>query len=336
MRATYYDGRSARAHSVDLGLEGETIVVSGEGIDRREPMAAVEITDALGSTPRLLRFVGGASCDVSDNDALAAMLAEHGLAASRVSAWERDWRLAVAALVLIAVTGMFGYRYGLPAMARSAADRLPPTALDALSLQIRRALDKSVFSPTQLSAHRLASLSSAFDGLKLPEDSRKRLSLEFRRSETLGANALALPSGAIFVTDELVQLTSDDHMLLAIIAHEAGHVDKRHGLRQILQSSIVGVLVTWYIGDASALAAAAPTALLQAKYSRDLEREADAYAADVMKMNGMPASLLADALELIERSHAAKRQGSATGALTYLSTHPATAERLAWLRSQRP
>ena len=214
-------------------------------------------------------------------------------------------------------------------MARSAADKMPVSALDSLSFQLQRALDRTVFSPTKVSGERRQALVAAFDRLTLPEGMKGRLQLLFRNAESLGANAMALPSGAVFVTDDLVALTSDDRVLIAVIAHEAGHVDKRHGLRQIIQSSVVGVLVTWYLGDISAVGAAAPAALLKAKYSRDLEREADAYAARVLRMNGMSPSLLADALELIEKSHG-RRGGS--GAVSYLSTHPATDERLAWIR----
>jgi len=128
-------------------------------------------------------------------------------------------------------------------------------------------------------------------------------------------------------------------LILAVLAHEAGHVHKRHGLRQIIQSTIMGGLVTWYIGDVSALGAAAPTALLQAKYSRDLEREADAYAADVLKLNGMPASLLADALEALERTHGGRGDAGEhgrgdAGPLDYLSSHPATTERMKTLRDK--
>jgi hypothetical protein len=39
----------------------------------------------LGSTRRVLQFVDGASCEVEDNEALAAMLAGHAVAPSRVS-----------------------------------------------------------------------------------------------------------------------------------------------------------------------------------------------------------------------------------------------------------
>lgn len=329
MRATYFDGRTARAHIVDLSIEGDTVVLAGEGVDRRHTIGAVEITAAPGSTPRVLRFVDGASCEVPDGIEFDAMFATHGLATDRVSAWERSWKLALGSLAIVVVSGVLLYQFGLPFVARKAADNLPASALDTLSFQIQRVLDRTVFSPTKIPGTRMVPLLTMFDRLTLPEGVRGRLQLNFRRAENLGANAMALPSGAVFVTDEFVELTKDDRVIIAVIAHEAGHVDKRHGLRQIIQSSVVGILVTWYLGDVSALGAAAPAALLNAKYSRDLEREADAYAAQVLKMNGIPVTLLADALELLEKSHG--RGGSDS----YLSSHPATSERLAWIRQQK-
>ena len=329
MQAMYFDGMTARAHPVELSIEGDTLVIAGDGLERRHTIGAVEIPDAPGSTPRVLRFVDGASCEVQDAGALAAMLSQHGIAHDRVSRWERSWKLALTSLVIVVISGALLYQFGLPFMARSAADSLPASALDGLSFQLQRALDRTVFSPTQVSVERRTPLLEMFDRLALPEGMKDRLQLLFRKADSLGANAMALPSGAIFITDDLVGLTTDDRVLIAVIAHEAGHVDRRHGLRQIIQSSVVGVLVTWYIGDISAVGAAAPAALLKAKYSRDLEREADAYAARVLRMNGMHASLLADALELIEKSH---RQAGRVGGVSYLSTHPATAERLAWIR----
>lgn len=333
MRATYFDGRSARAHNVDLSLEGDMLVLQGDGVEQRHTLGAVVITDALGSTARVLRFVDGGSCEVADHWEFQALLERQGVAASRVSTWESSWRLALAGLVFIVVCGWLGYQYGLPALARSAADRLPASALSALSFQIQRVLDRTVFSPTQISSDRMIPLLKMFDDLVLPVEAKGRLQLNFRSAASIGANAMALPSGIVFVTDELVALTKDDRVIIAVIAHEAGHVDKRHGLRQVIQSSVVGVLVTWYLGDVSALGAAAPAALLNAKYSRDLEREADAYAARVLRENGMPVSLLADALELIEKSHGGNARRGA-GVTSYLSSHPATAERMEWIRGQ--
>jgi predicted Zn-dependent protease len=72
----------------------------------------------------------------------------------------------------------------------------------------------------------------------------------------------------------------------------------------------------------------APTALLEARYSRDLEREADAYAARVLEASGIPASRLADMLERLDDD----RGRAANSAFSYLASHPPTAERIDALR----
>ncbi|RPI56144.1 MAG: M48 family metallopeptidase, partial [Acidobacteria bacterium] len=109
------------------------------------------------------------------------------------------------------------------------------------------------------------------------------------------------------------------------------HVDHRHGLRNMLQNSMVGLIVAWFIGDISSIAAAAPTALLEASYSRSLEREADTYAVQVLKTNGIPLKHLAD---LLRRLEAASGASGMPGALRYLSTHPATLERIQQLEGE--
>ena len=332
MNARYYDGQTARARAVTLAIDDGRLVVWEADVEiRRDPIGSIEIMEAVGDTPRIIRFVGGASCEVHERDEFRAWLAARGVPDSRVAGWERNRRFVLVAAALIVLIGLGAYQFGLPMMARAAANRLPASALDTLSEQIQMVLDRTVFSPTAVDGRRLASLLNAFDRLRLPAGTNSRLHLEFRHSDTVGANAMALPSGAIFVTDELVELSQDDRVILAVIAHEAGHVQRRHGLRQIIQGTVMGALVTWYIGDVSALGAAAPTALLQAKYSRDLEREADAYAAETLRLNGMSPSLLADALEALERANGGR---GAAGPLTYLSSHPATAERLQWLRAR--
>ena len=168
----------------------------------------------------------------------------------------------------------------------------------------------------------------AFDRLEQVVNGR-RYEIQFRKSPSIGANALALPGGTIVITDDLVKLAQDDREILGVLAHESGHVVRRHGERQILQGSAIVLLVTWFVGDANALAAAAPTALLQAKYSRDLEREADAHAIGVLRRNGIPTRYLASILERFART---EPSGGNASMLDYLSTHPATAERLARLR----
>ncbi len=105
-------------------------------------------------------------------------------------------------------------------------------------------------------------------------------------------------------------------------------------MRMVLQSSVVGLVLAWYVGDVSGLLATAPTIIMQAKYSRDMEREADEYAERTMRLNGLSPCLLANMLEKLEASHLARgrkkppaKPEKESEALEYLSSHPATRER---------
>jgi Zn-dependent protease with chaperone function len=128
------------------------------------------------------------------------------------------------------------------------------------------------------------------------------------------------------VTDALVELTHSDEEVLGVLTHELGHLHERHALRGLIQASVVGMLVAVWLGDVSTLATALPAFVLQAKYSRDFEREADEYAAAVLAANGLDTRALADVLARLERS--AGGPGAPAGLAAYLSSHPATAERI--------
>jgi Zn-dependent protease with chaperone function len=215
-------------------------------------------------------------------------------------------------------------------MAESAAQRMPRSALDQVSAQVLSGLDRLLLEPSQLSGEERFAIYQEYLRLRLPPD--VAIKLEFRSSPSIGANAFALPSGTVVVTDELVRLSKRPEEVIAVLAHEAGHVDRRHGLRNMIQSSVVSLFITWYIGDVSALAAAAPTALLEARYSRDLEREADDYAVQLLTESGIRAGTLADILERLRDEDG----GSDEGAFAYLASHPPTAERIAVLRGASP
>jgi predicted Zn-dependent protease len=238
--------------------------------------------------------------------------------------------LAILPLVFLALLAA-AYIYGIPILARAVAARMPASVTEALSSQTLAALDRDVFQPSATPRERQQAIETSFRALKMPAGSTASYRLEFRKSDAVGANAMALPSGTIVVTDGLVMLAKDDREILGVLAHEAGHVDHLHGMRGMLQSSLMGLLVAWLVGDVSSVAAAAPATLLEANYSRDLEREADTFAIQVLKANGVPLRYLADMLRRLEDASGASGMSSA---LRYLSTHPATTERIAHLEGQ--
>src|SRR5690606_4047665 len=130
--------------------------------------------------------------------------------------------------------------------------------------------------------------------------------IEFRRGGDFGANALALPHGALVVTDELVFLLEDDRELLGVLAHEIGHVVHRHALRSVLQNSAVFVVIALVTGDVSSgavLGGALPAFLLQRRFSRAFEREADAHALATLRAAKIPPQHFAEALERLGGEH---------------------------------
>jgi Zn-dependent protease with chaperone function len=329
--ATYFDGRTSAALAVAIQIENQRVRVSGAAT-RDEPIEAVVISERLGLAPRQLKFSDGAFCEVRDIDALSELLAAAGRPERAIERAERTRWIVLAALAATVFGGFAVYRWGLPAAAAVTARRAPQSVLDQLSAQVLGVFDGGLFEPTRLPAGQRGQLEARFEGLRLGAARNIQARLIFRRSPSIGPNALSLPSGQVVVTDELVEALSTEQVL-AVLAHELGHIEGRHGLRNLIQSSILGILVTWYVGDVSTLVTAAPTIFLQLKYSRDFEREADDFAAMTLENSGLRRELFAGALQAIEAAQ--RKDADGTGIPAYLSTHPSTAERIDRIKARR-
>lgn len=339
VQAQYFDGRSARAHAVTLELSGTALSLRGQGVQRDDDIATLRVSEPMGAAPRLISYRDGAHCEVRDHAGMARLLAASHYRDGWVVRLQHRWRWAVAAVAVTVAVVFAGYRWGLPAASEFIAMHTPQSVLAQLGSGTLNLLDRGLFEPSKLPMDRQQEIAAAFVRLAPPEASPLRYTLHFRDGGAVGANALALPDGTIVVTDQLVKLAQHDEEILAVLAHELGHVDRRHGLRMLIQGSVVAFVVSWYIGDVSSVAAGAPTLLLQARYSREHEREADGYGAALLKANGISPRRLADMLARLEAAHRAQGekaseknadksavQRSRIG--DYLASHPATRERI--------
>jgi Zn-dependent protease with chaperone function len=322
LRANYFDGRSTRVRVVDLSVEGEDLVIAGEDMNFRVPFAHVKIDERLGRAARRLRFPDGTFCEVRDLDALDTLLSSTAHRDGWVDRMQRHLQFALLATIACAALAVVAYKWGLPWAAAKGAQHLPPAVGKTISVQTLKLLDGKLLMPSKLADERRQTLSDKFHALQLPEGGTPDSELLFRSSPELGANAFTFPDGTIVVLDDLVTSIDDDQQILAVFAHELGHARGRHSLQLLLHSSAVGAFWTIYVGDISMLLAAAPAALVQARYSQDLEQQADDYGAALLAHNGMSPALLADALKKLAASHA----GTSTGG--YLSSHPSTDERM--------
>ena len=330
-QASYFDGKSATRHTVTITVSGDRARIEGDGIVRDEALRSLRVSEPMGSAPRLITFPDGAICEVTDRAALNTLLSQTGYQEKAVVRWQQNGMWVIGALAFSIAFIWAGYRFALPVFADVIAQRLPEKSIAKLGEHVLATLDGEVFKPSDLPADRQMQLRAGFEKLSLSNAKKISHTIHFRKSPQIGANAFALPSGDIVMTDELVALAKDDREIYGVLAHELGHLDKRHSLRQLLQGTIVGLVISWYIGDVSSILASAPAAILQARYSRDFEREADSFGAALLKQNNISPGYLANMLERLEKAHGSGKGGESSD---YFSTHPGTNERVRVLREQ--
>lgn len=325
--ANYYDGLNARRYSVELELQNGLLLLHGENIRHELKPEQYKISNRLGSSPRVLLLNNGARCEISDSVAFEQLLAQLNHQPSLVAHLELSWHfvLAIALITLALLTS--GYFFGLPLAAEKIAYRISDNTLVLIDKQLIKSIDDELMQPSKLAPARQQAILKRLQMLKLPSNGVKPRQLLFRASPLIGANAFTLPGGTIIVLDELVMLSKNDAEIIAVLAHELGHVTERHALRQILQASVVGVMVGWLVGDISSIIAIAPATLLETRYSRDFERRADNFAAEVLKLNSIPPRRLFDILKRLEQDRSLAISEETQHLTDFFSTHPATSER---------
>lgn len=342
--AVYYDGLSTRRQPVTMVLHKRVAAIRGDGLRQNFRLSKLLISERLERAPRIIYLPGGACLHVSD-PGLDAMLAANGYRDGRVVQWQQNWHLSLAALVSLLAILIAGYQWGLPWAADRIARHLPASLEKRVGDEQLKLIDEQFMAPSKLIAADQERLRQRFAAMKQPRGEQTAYRLEFRHSK-IGPNAFALPNGVILMTDQLVMLARNDEAVLGVLAHELGHLQRRHSLRRLLQAIGVGVVVNLWIGDVSAILATVPTLLLDQKYSRDFEREADQYAIDMMRANRLPLTPMAQLFEKMGRvdSHRhdenedgrPKKQragGEEESLLEYFSSHPSDVERIGKLRN---
>ena len=324
LQADYFDGKNSLKRAVSVVIAGGKLKIIGRDVNEELDARGVRRSLRIANTPRWLYLPGGGACVTSDNDAVDRMTRDrrYELILHR---WESRPAYAVLAIAMVVAVLWLVIDRVLPVAVNEVAARIPVEAEAALGRETLEGMERYFLQPTKLSSVRQAALRTRFDEMARAGGETVPYRLEFRASPMIGANAFALPSGIIVMTDELVKLARNDQEVIAVLAHELGHVRHRHTMRRLLESSATSLIIAGVTGDiasTTSLAAAAPTLLLQTKYSRDHEREADVYAIEVMRKAGIEPHHFGAILKRLEGE--SPQRG---GLPTFLSSHPPTEER---------
>ena len=153
-------------------------------------------------------------------------------------------------------------------------------------------------------------------------------------------NAFATPSGLIFVSRGILRCCNNEGELAAILAHEVGHVQLKHGLQAIkkgrfaefgsilalettkaLTDSEVSQLVESFEGTINDIT----TTMINNGYSRSFEEDADESAVTIMERLGYNPVSLITMLEIMNAK--LKPEG-----LDFAKTHPSPEKRIKYLK----
>lgn len=345
IKGSWFNGLTSRAEEAVLGLGGDgRVTVTSNIVEVSADYLELKISNRLGTSPRRIEFPAGAAFETSDNDAVDALIS---CIRPSASPWlhrlETNWQFMVVALLVMIIIAWGTFRYVIPAASNSIAAIIPPQILSAVGEQSFAAINRFGLQSSSLSAKQQEKIRSEFNYLVGESDLGDiACRIEFRSAaKTFGPNAFALPPCLIIMTDELVSIAESDQEIVAVLAHELGHIKHRHAMRRIVQDAFLTFILMLMTGDTtqvSAAIASVPVVFLEFGYARGFEREADRFARDYMLANGIPLHLFPSILNRMEDwivSKACETQecidsaseSAEAGLLDYLATHPSTAER---------
>lgn len=306
---------AGHAKNIVFDANGETLTFN---------FADLHVQSKLGSAKRLIDLSNGGRLEAADISEL-----ETAMPSKKSAFWrglhylENHLGWVLVALIATVFAGWLFLQFGVPKLAEYVAKATPPAMEEKLGEQALEGLDSKFgyFSPSKTAQKRKEDIDAALKTFCVATKNCPIYRLEFRAGGMIGANAFALPGGIMVVTDELVTLSKNDTEIIAVLAHELGHVKQRHAFRQSLQGILSGLILAAVTGDVSSVGSGLPAVLMQMRYSREHELEADDFALNALQKACLPPKAFADILQRLQNQAlgGGKKETSDEAAKT---THP--------------
>lgn len=334
IQGQFYPGGTSEGQTATLTCVGEEGTLDVGASRLTFQLEQLEIADRLAGLPRRVHLPGGGQFITPDNDAIDRWLAVAGRlrGSSIMSYFEDSWHWALLALVTVPVVLFLLFTFGMPIIAKPLAAAIPQSVRESLDARILEMLDSRVLAPSELAESKRDAITRLYAKLRVVSGTN----LLYRKGGAIGPNAFALPGGTIVFTDELVELIDSDGEFIAVAAHETGHVTLNHSMRNVVQAAGVGLVLSWIVGDLSAVTDIAlvgvPGILQQLSYSRTLEAEADQFSLALLRLSDYSPACLASVLAKLADHH----DGADGRFPDFLSSHPSTASRIALGESIEP
>lgn len=304
---------SSALYDATLCIEDENYILKLESEQNKfGSIKEISVSDRIGNAERKLIFKDGSTFSTIDNDSIDYCFKKSNWLSLIIHRMEQNLGWVVVSVFLTIFLGYAGFKWGVPWAGSAIAHALPEEVNKIIGANALEFLDEHFFSDDNLSAEEKEAIRNRFDQTLLPlleEYSSIDFTLHFREWSLMGqpiANALALPSGEIILTERFVELAEEPGEIDAVIFHEMGHIVHRHSLEMIVESTLIAtaiVLITGGIeagGGLAELGVGVGSALVNASYSRDHESEADDFAFEYSFRANIDPILLSEILQRME------------------------------------
>lgn len=328
LAARWFDGQSGTPSDVGLLVDGNDLLLTSAAGLRRYLLGAVRGGDRFPGLPPALELPDGGSLwvDGRDDDLRVLLPGRRGSLVGWLAA--QTWAVV---LCLVLLVGLIAW------LDRNAVGWFAGQALRVVSASFDRGLgekllqgaDAAWLERSKLPSRRRTALLERFEKAAAIGAPEVRVDLVFRRMRHEGdggVDAFALPGGTIVLLDVLAGELEDDELLL-VLGHEIGRAAHRDGMHEAARSPGLMALASTAWGDFSTWAATFGATVETQARSRQAERAADGFMREFARRNGIrPEVGLWEPLRELQDV----RGGDLP---SWLSTHPATEERLTAARA---
>lgn len=326
--ARYFDGMHAVSTEVRLLLYPNCLSITGEHIQETWMFADMHpVTNPADGLPMRLGHAKNpaARLEVSDAETwetLRLRLKEHGRLGFHIS-FKLPLLLCMGGLALIM---MLAAHRNSPQLARMAAPYLPQSIRQHASEMAM----KMFGAPEKLCSWKEDIVQIARLEAQLTEaaDIDRTVTITLIRDDV--PNAFALPNGNIVLTSGLLKTMKSPEMLIGVLAHEMGHVVRDHAGEGLAEGMGMQALFLLMTGQGSDVIDSRTIAqfLWSSSHQRDKELEADRIAMDILRQ----AQIAPEGFIAFFETQQVKEADPGTGVLSYISTHPSNALRIAALK----
>ncbi|HEU4747192.1 MAG TPA: M48 family metallopeptidase [Gemmatimonadaceae bacterium] len=325
----YYDGLTARREPVRLTIEAESLQLHRpDGTTLLWPVRELRQTQGRFPGERLRIEFGREPVEavVVDQPGLAEAIRVASPGASRTLRGHSNTAYAVAGSLLGLIVIAASYVWGAPVMADRLASRVPV----AWETNLGRSAVARLAPPDRVcrDPESVAALRAILDRLTA---AAPRSPYAFRLSvvRDTSVNAFAAPGGFIVVTSGLLSAARTPDELAGVLAHEIQHVTRRHSTRAIIREMPLRLSLSAVFGGSGFESAAGLVGSLGAlRYYRADEVEADVEGMRLLRAADVdPAGMVAFMRTM------QTRYKDTPSLVSYFSSHPRTADRVAVLES---